>query len=128
MAAVGLFTVMIESGPARSRAAGTGTNGSGIALACPIAWGRLGGPDEPVVCDYNPSDSDRVLGSLIGRDSCIIVVSASPQGPRYSIVDRNGRVVADRLTLEAARLAAPALELDSLNAGSRDLMMVIEGD
>jgi len=128
LAAAGLFAVMIKSGPAPSSAAGTLTNASGIEQACPIAWGRLGGPDEPVICEYQRSDSDRILGSLIGRSPYMIVISTSPQGPRYSIVDRNGRVVADRLTLEAARLAAPDLGLDSLNAGRRDLMMVTDGD
>src|SRR6185369_14745106 len=76
LVAAGLFAVMTQSGPAGSSAAETGT-GSSIERACPIAWGRLGGPDQPAVCEYHSSDPDPILGSLIGRGSCMIVISAS---------------------------------------------------
>jgi hypothetical protein len=58
----------------------------------------------------------------------MLLITASPDGPLYSIMDRNGRIVADRLTLDAVKSAAPALGLDSLDAGSRELMMVTDNN
>jgi len=67
----------------------------------------------PVMTD----EAGRVsMGVLQGRDITLHLI-ATPDGPRYTVLDATGAVIAERVTREELSSLRPDLNLDNLIAG-----------
>lgn len=67
-----------------------------------------------------PAKPDRVIVTLIGGDSTI-VVSASPQGPRYSLQDMTGTWLFRELTVDQVKAQYPELLPNLIASGAVDM-------
>lgn len=124
IAAVVLVGAMMRSGPSASSAAPSGSGPD--PGSTPVAWGQVAGGNG-AACALKAADTGRVLGTLEGRGRYSVVVWTSSGGPRYSIVEKSGRIIGDRLTLREAAEKAPSEGLDGLDAGVGPLMMATGG-
>jgi len=95
-----------------------------LALAVGFLWAasRIDPGQSSAVTTLAPTDgvhpepARRSIGALEGFDHTLVVV-ATPEGPRYTIYDAAGAVIAQRVTREELSSLRPDLNLDSLIAG-----------
>lgn len=86
--------------------------------------GRGSGTPSPAVLDeVDPAVTASTLGTLVSPDHRLWIV-ATPAGPRFTVTDAHGRVLASHLTDSELRSRFPQLMIDDKEAGS--LMMVTE--
>lgn len=100
--------------------------GSALAVALGFLWitsrvdpgqSRASAPDTPPALDSAPAATPAAsMGVLEGRQLLVNLV-ATPQGPRYTVLDRTGAVLAERLTREELYQSFPDLRMDTIIAG-----------
>ncbi|MBL0921156.1 MAG: hypothetical protein IBJ10_03395 [Phycisphaerales bacterium] len=87
--------------------------------------GDLGDPIAPAGAPKAFGTGRPSLGTLTGGDYTIEIVP-HPDGPRYTVYDRNGEKIADQLPAEDLYRIAPDLDVTGLFAGMSGPLMMAE--
>jgi len=98
--------------------------GTALAVALGFLWvtsridpepSNAGFKNEAAVA-YSDAELPPSLGTFEGRDY-VLRVSAGPDGPRYTVTDASGLVLADGLTQQQVYERFPELQLETMTAG-----------
>jgi len=110
--------------------------GAGLAIALGFLWmtsridpgqtraSEAGAPVPAVTGARTTSAPGASMGTLVGRNVTINII-ATPDGPRYTVLDPTGGVLAERLTEEELYDLYPELRMDTITAGP---LMLAEPD
>ncbi len=74
-----------------------------------VAWGQVGGTDQAAVAIAGVPGLS--LGQFVGAEYRVIV-TATPEGPRYTVCTHGGKVLQDGLAAAELHRAFPGLDLD----------------
>ncbi len=97
--------------------------GTALGIAIGFLWVTSRIDPEPSSAQFVAPQSEsaqisksKSLGSFEGRDHTIRIV-ATPDGPRYTITDPHGVIIADKLTKDEVYERFPTFQLDTMTAG-----------
>lgn len=99
--------------------------GSASAIALGFLWitsrvdpdqSRASSAEQTTTIAASPSLPAASMGVLEGRELLVNIV-ATPDGPRYTVLDRTGAILAERLSQEELYQSFPDLRMDTVVAG-----------